>query len=188
MLSIHVKAGPRKEYWDQKKEEFVYIDELNRDWDLELEHSLISIHKWEQKWHIPFVSKEAHTEEQTLDYIKCMTINKNVPDVVYDHMTVDDIKKISDYINDPMTATVITPVPGQKKSRQVVTAEVVYGWLTALQIPWNEAQKWHFNSLMVLIEVCNNQNTPPKKMGKNEIMKRNRELNAARRSKYNTKG
>lgn len=187
MISIHVKAGPSKEYWDDKKEEFVNIDALVRDYDLELEHSLISVHKWEQKWHIPFISKEPHTEEQTLHYIKCMTINKSIPDAVYDHLTSENIKDISDYINDPMTATTVAEIPGQKKSRQVVTAEVVYSWMVALQIPW-EAQKWHFNSLMKLIEVCNIQNTPPKKMSKNEIMKRNRDLNAARRSKYNTKG
>lgn len=187
MLTIHVKSGPDKNYWDPKKEEFVYVDALDKDYDLELEHSLISVHKWEQKWHIPFISKDAHTEEQTLYYIKCMTINKNVPDAVYDHMTTEDIKRISDYINDPMTATTISENSDQKKSRQVVTAEVVYGWMVALQIPW-EAQKWHFNSLMKLIEVCNANNTPPKKMSKSEIMRRNASLNAARRAKYNSKG
>lgn len=188
MLEIHVKAGPSKEFWDPKKEEFIYIEELDRDYDLSLEHSLISISLWESKWHMPFISKEAHTEEQTIHYIKCMTINKNVPDAVYDHMTLEDVKKISDYIHDPMTATTVSDFPGEnRKSRQVITSEVIYSWMVGLQIPW-EAQKWHLNRLLKLVEVCNAQNTPPKKMSKNEIMRRNKELNAARRAKYNSKG
>ena len=170
-----------------KKEEFIYVEPLDRDYDLSLEHSLISISQWESKWHIPFISKEAHTEEQTMHYIKCMTINKNVPDEVYDHITLDDIKKISEYIHDPMTATTINHFEDEKRSRQIVTSEVIYGWMVALQIPW-EAQKWHLNRLIKLIEVCNANNTPPKKLSKNEVIRRNRELNAARRAKYNSKG
>lgn len=188
MLEIHVKAGPGKEFWDTNKEEFVYIDPLDRDYDLSLEHSLISISLWESKWHVPFISKDAHTEEQTIHYIKCMTINKNVPDVVYDHMTLEDVKKISEYIHDPMSATTITHYgEDNRRSRQIITSEVIYGWMVGLQIPW-EAQKWHLNRLLKLVEVCNAQNTPPKKMSSKDVIKRNRELNAARRAKYNSKG
>lgn len=188
MLEIHVKAGPGKEIWDPKKETFINIGKLDKDYDLSLEHSLISISLWESKWHVPFISKDAHTEEQTIHYIKCMTINKNVPDVVYDHMTLEDVKKISEYIHDPMSATTITHYgEDNKRSRQIITSEVIYGWMVGLQIPW-EAQKWHLNRLLKLIEVCNAQNTPPKKMSSKDVIKRNRELNAARRAKYNSKG
>lgn len=188
MLEIHVKAGPKKEIWDPKNQTFINIDQLDKDYDLSLEHSLISISLWESKWHVPFISKDAHTEEQTIHYIKCMTINKNVPDVVYDHMTLEDVKKISEYIHDPMSATTITHYgEDNKRSRQIITSEVIYGWMVGLQIPW-EAQKWHLNRLLKLIEVCNAQNTPPKKMSSKDVIKRNRELNAARRAKYNSKG
>lgn len=186
MIPIHVNERPERDYWDPQKEEFVKIP-YQRAYDLELEHSLISISKWESKWHVPFISKENKTEEQTLDYIKCMTINKNVPDSVYDYLTAEDVKKISDYINNPMTATIVSEVPGQKKSNQQVTSEVIYSWMTGLQIPF-ECEKWHLNRLLKLIEVCNANNTPPKKMGRNEIMSRNMALNKARRAKYNSKG
>lgn len=187
MITIHIDEHPEKDYWDPKKEEFRKIPG-NRAIDLNLEHSLISISKWESKWHIPFMSKEQHTEEQTIHYIKCMTINQNVPDIVYSYLTADDIKKISDYINDPMTATTIREVPGQKSGpKEVVTSELIYYWMIALQIPC-EFEKWHLNRLIRLIEVCNAKNTPPKKMGKSEIMQRNMALNAARRAKYNSKG
>lgn len=186
MITIHIQEHAARDYWDPKKEEFVTVP-YQKAYDLELEHSLISISKWESKWHVPFISKENKTEEQTLDYIKCMTINKNVPDSVYDYLTADDVKKISDYINDPMTATTVAEIPGQKKSNQQVTSEVLYSWMTGLQIPF-ECEKWHVNRLLKLIEVCNANNTPPKKMGRNEIMSRNMALNKARRAKYNSKG
>jgi hypothetical protein len=186
MITIHIQEHAERDYWDPKKEEFVMVP-YQKAYDLELEHSLISISKWESKWHVPFISKESKTEEQTLDYIKCMTINKNVPDSVYDYLTAEDVKKISDYINNPMTATIVNEVPGQKKSNQQVTSEVIYSWMTGLQIPF-ECEKWHLNRLLKLIEVCNANNTPPKKMGRNEIMSRNMALNKARRAKYNSKG
>lgn len=186
MITIYINEHAERDYWDPQKEEFVLIP-YQKAYTLELEHSLISISKWESKWHVPFISKENKTEEQTLDYIKCMTINKNVPDSVYDCLTAEDVKKISDYINNPMTATTVAEIPGQKKSNQQVTSEVIYSWMTGLQIPF-ECEKWHLNRLLKLIEVCNANNTPPKKMGRNEIMSRNMALNKARRAKYNSKG
>lgn len=186
MITIYVAEREGREYWDPQKEEFVSVPRIN-SYTLNLEHSLISISKWESKWHVPFISKDNKTEEQTLDYIKCMTIDKNVPDAVYENLTVEDIKKISEYINDPMSATTVTQPPGQRKSSQIVTSEVIYSWMVGLQIPL-ECEKWHLNRLMKLIEVCSANQTPPKKMGKEEIMSRNKALNAARRAKYNTKG
>jgi hypothetical protein len=185
MITIHIPASDAKDYWDPKKEEFVTVP-ATKAYDLMLEHSLISISKWEAKWHVPFISKEKRTEEQTIYYIKCMTINSGVPDSAYEHLTSDDIIKISDYINDPMTATTVAEDHG-KGNREVVTSELIYYWMTALQIPF-ECEKWHLNRLLKLIAVCNAKNTPPKKMGKNEIMQRNKALNAARRAKYNSKG
>ena len=191
-LSIHVNERlEEKELWNSKENKFYYI-KPHKAYDLELEHSLISIHKWEQKWHIPFIkeegSKEELTYEQSIDYIKFMTINKNVPDSVYDDLTVEDLGKIEKYIKDPMTATVITKQPGQKRSGRRQTAEVIYSQMIQLNMPVDPFAKWHINSLLTLIEVCALANTPPKKMSKSEIIERNRAINEARRAKYHTKG
>ena len=187
-ITIHVNGRSKTEAWDSRKEEFVQLDEV-KPVDLKLEHSLISISRWESKWHVPFISKEKHTEEQTVDYIKCMTTNSApVPDEVYDLLTAEDIKKISDYISDPMTATTITDGPGSKKSNEIITNELIYAWMTMLQIPWDPAQRWHLNRLLTVINVINAKQTPPKKMSKDEIMRRNKALNEARKKKYNTKG
>ena len=191
MLSIHVdERTVDKECWDSVNNKFFYI-RAHKEYDLKLEHSLISIHKWEQKWHIPFIkdkhSDEKLTPDQTMDYIKCMTLNQDVPDSVYEDLTAEDFNKISEYMNDPMTATVVKEAPGQKKSGRRVTAELIYCWMIQLNIP-TTFDKWHINSLMQLIAVCNAENTPPKKMSKNEIIERNRALNEARKAKYHTKG
>lgn len=184
MLSIVIPPRPSRDLFDEQKQEFVHIDEF-KGCTLNLEHSLISISKWEAKWHIPFLSSNK-TEEQTLHYIKCMTINQGINDSVYDYLTPDNIKDISEYINDPMTATTVKDTGG-KKNREIVTSELLYYWMIALNIPF-ECEKWHLNRLMQLIAVCNAKNTPPKKMGKSEIIARNQALNAARRAKYNSKG
>lgn len=186
MLTIHVDGREATEIWDPKKEQFVTLKAV-KPYDLNLEHSLISISKWEAKWHEPFISKNGHNPEQTLHYIKCMTINQGVPDEVYDLLTTEDIQKISDYITDPMTATRVSEMPGQKRSNEIVTSELIYYWMTALQIPF-ECEKWHLNRLLQLVAVCNAKNTPPKKMGKNEIMQRNKDLNAKRRAMLHSKG
>lgn len=186
MITIHMDARNEREYWDAKKQEFVIVPAM-KSIDLNLEHSLISISKWESKWHKPFISKEPHTEEQTLDYIKCMTINADVSDSVYENLSAEDIQKIADYIHDPMTATTVNSLSEGKGGRKIITSEVLYSWMVALQIPF-ECQKWHLNRLMTLISVCNENNTPPKKMSQSEIMRRNKELNAARRAKLNSKG
>lgn len=187
MITITVDSGPKIEYFDDKKEEFVYIDALDRPYTLQLEHSLISVSLWESRWHIPFMSKDQHTPEQTLDYIRCMTINKNVPDAVYYRIKSEDIKRIGDYINDPMVAPVYRNPDKKKNKNKIVTSITVYGWMSSLQIPW-QAEKWHFNRLLELIEEVNENNTPPEKMSKKDIMERNRKLNEERRKKFNSKG
>ncbi|MBO7453633.1 MAG: hypothetical protein J6U54_25145 [Clostridiales bacterium] len=187
MLTITIPPEKEADIWDESINEFIHKDAFN-GCTLNLEHSLISISKWESKWHVPFLSKEKKTEEQTMHYIKCMTINQGINDNVYDHLTVDNIKDISEYINDPMSATVIIPDPSQPKNRKIITSERIYYWMSALQIPFEPCQKWHLNRLLQLIAVANEENTPPKKMSKSEIMARNRVLNAQRRAKYNSKG
>ena len=127
------------------------------------------------------------TTEETLDYIKFMTLSKNVDPEVYDHLTDENIYEIKKYIEAPMTATVISEDKSNKGNREVVTAELIYYWMIALQIPF-ECQKWHLNRLLTLIKVCNIKNSPPKKRSKRDIMSRNTALNAARRKQLNTRG
>ena len=173
---------PGQELWDEEKQEFINTKEQV----LQLEHSLISLSKWEAKWCKVFLSKQEKTAEETIDYIKCMTTTPNVDPEVYTRLTKENIKEIEDYIAAPMTATYFSS-NDNKPSREQVTSELIYYWMIALTIPF-ECEKWHLNRLLTLIKVCNIKNQPPKKMGKREIMSRNAALNAARRKQLNTKG
>jgi len=180
MLRITI---PAVEQWDEAKQEFIYTKEQT----LSLEHSLVSISKWESKWCKPFLTKQEKTFEETLDYIKCMTLTQNVDPEVYNYLTNENIKEINEYIGAPMTATYFSDEKTSKISREQVTAELIYYWMIALNIPF-ECQKWHLNRLLTLIKVCNIKNQPPKKRSKKDIMSRNAALNAARRKRLNTKG
>lgn len=173
---------PSIEQWDEVNERFVWT----KEYTLQLEHSLVSLSKWESKWHKPFLSKEERTSEESIDYIRCMTITQNVEPEAYKFITSENIKAVTDYIGEPMTATTFHD---EKKgvNLEIITAEVIYYWMVALQIPF-ECQKWHLNKLIALIKVCEVKNQPPKKMSKKETMSRNAALNAARRRSLNSKG
>ena len=173
---------PAFELYDEDTNEF----SNSKGMTLQLEHSLVSISKWESKWCKPFLTKERKTYEETIDYIRCMTLTQNVPQNVYYGMSDENLKKIEDYIEAPMTATSFS---NMKKStnREVITTEIIYYWMTALNIPF-ECQKWHLNRLLTLINVCNIKNQPSKKMSKKEIMNRNTRINANRKQALNTKG
>lgn len=180
MLTITI---PSAEIFNEGNGEFVYSKEQT----LQLEHSLLSISKWESKWCKPFLTQREKTFEETIDYIKCMTLNKNISDDVYNCLTQDNIKAINEYIGAPMTATTFSEDKHKKRSNEQITSELVYYWMIALNIPF-ECQKWHINRLLTLVQVCNVKNQPPKKMGRQETMRRNAALNAARRKQLNTKG
>ena len=180
MLQLTISSIER---WDEVNEEFI----TPKEHVLRLEHSLVSLAKWESKWCKPFLSKEPMTTEETIDYIKHMTITQNVPNEVYNDLTDDNLKQIKDYINNPMTATIIRKDPNAKKDTRMITSELIYYWMIALSIP-PEYEKWHLNRLLTLIQVCNVENQPPKKMGRGEILARNKALNDARRKAYNSKG
>lgn len=182
MLQITI---PETELFDDVRQEFIYI---NKPVTLSLEHSLVSISKWESKWKKPYISQEEKTAEETLDYIRCMTITQNVDPQVYYALSDENLKEIKEYIEDPHTATTFTEIGSpRKKSSEGVTSELVYYWMTAYQIPW-EAQKWHFNRLMILIKIASIKNSPEKKMSKSEAFRSQRELNALRRAKSKSKG
>lgn len=181
MLQLVVPMGP--EMWDEVNEVFIPPKTVT----LRLEHSLVSLSKWESKWCKPFLSNKGLTDEESLDYIKCMVISKNVNPEVFDHFTKDNVKAVIDYINAPMTATTFSKESNGKTNKEIVTSELIYYWMIAYNIP-SEYQKWHLNRLLTLIRVCGIKNAPPKKMGKGEIMRNNAALNAARRAKLHSKG
>lgn len=180
---------PPFERYDEVAEEFYTMD---KPYTLNLEHSLLSISKWESKWHKPFLNNQK-TYAEYMDYIKCMTLNKNVPDYVYKGLTNSDVKQLQAYMEDPMSATTISkngnaPKTYGKKKPDVITSEIIYYWMTQLSIPFEPCEKWHINRLLMLIAVCNEKNSDPNMMSKKDIMKQNNALNAARRAKHHTKG
>ena len=180
MLEIVI---PETEQWDEVNQEFITS---NRQ-ILRLEHSLVSLSKWESKWKKPFLSNKEKTYEETIDYIKCMTLTQNVNDTVYNLLDKDNIEKINKYIGDPMTATTFKEDPNKKGGREIITSELIYYWMISLNIPF-ECQKWHLNRLLTLIKVCGIKNQPPKKMSKKDVMSRNAALHAARRKQMNSRG
>ena len=170
------------EFYDEDNNEFIMFNEQV----LQLEHSLVSISKWESKRHIPFLDGKDKTLEQIIDYVRCMTITQNVKPEVYNRLTEDNLKAINDYIENPMTATTFSDI-NQRPSREIITSEIIYYWMVSFNIPF-ECQKWHLNKLLTLIKVCNIKNSPPKKMSRQEILSRNRALNEARKKNLNTMG
>lgn len=182
MLKIKI---PENSLWDEKEECFINVPETY----LSLEHSLVSLSKWESIWHKPFLSTNL-TNEETVSYVKCMTLTQNVDPLVYLGLTNKNFEEINKYISDNMTATWFNDKNDNTKvkgDREIITSELVYYWMISLSIPM-ECQKWHLNRLFTLIKVCNEKNAPKKKMTKREILERNKALNEERRRKYNSEG
>lgn len=180
MLEIEI---PDAEFFDETNEEFVYVNGIT----LRLEHSLVSLSKWESEWKIPFLSDKPKTVEQTIDYIRCMTINQNVNPLVYKLINNTHVEKINEYIADNKTATTFNESHSPKRSREIVTSELIYFWMAQFNIPM-ECQKWHLSRLLTLIRISSIKNSPEKKMSKRAIMSQNRSLNAARRKMHHTRG
>ena len=175
---------PAVEQWDERKEEFVYAKEQT----LQLEHSLVSLSKWESTWHKPFLHTTEMTYEETIDYVRCMTLTQNVSPETYYRITYKHLEEIKEYIAAPMTATTFSEATNGKRNRDIITAEIIYYWMIASQIPF-ECRKWHLNKLLTLIRVCSIKNAAPKKGGnKKEQISQYAAMNAARRKKLNTKG
>lgn len=179
MLTIRI---PENELFNEQTNEFIKIKAQT----LSIEHSLVSISKWESKWHKPFLGKENKTWEESIDYIRCMTITQNVDKNAYYGISDSLMKTISDYVENPMTATTVRNM-NNKKDNSIITAEIIYYWMIELGIPF-ECEKWHLNRLMMLIRVCSEKQGPQKKMSQRDIWKQNHALNSARKAKLHTKG
>ncbi len=175
---------PEQEFYNSETNEFYTLKKTT----FKIEHSLVSLSKWESKWHLPFLDEHVEkTNEMLIDYIRCMTISQNVDDDIYNHLPIQTIKEINDYIADPMTASKINNRSTKGRNAEYVTSELIYYWMIAQNIPL-ECEKWHLNRLMTLIQICSEKNAPSKKMSKRDIYKQNRALNEARRAKYGSKG
>lgn len=181
MLELDIPAG---EVYLENEECFVRVNPTV----LRLEHSLVSISKWEAKWQKPFLdSSKRHTVEETLDYIKCMTLNQNVDPLVYSCLTSSMVEKINEYINTNATATTFSNIKHGAPNRQIVTSELIYYWMFGYGIPI-DCQKWHLSRLLTLIRIFDVKSDSGKKMSRNEILAQNRALNEARRKAAKSKG
>lgn len=178
---------PESSYWDEEKEEFVSIPRTL----LLLEHSLRSISKWEAITHRPFLDNKEHSVQDSVLYIKCMTTNKQVDPSVYGRISVDDIMKVNEYIDDPMSATQITDISEVTKKGvgrgRTITSELIYYWMTVHNIP-AEYQNWHMNRLLMLIKICNLESQPPQKRNPKELAAMYDKLNRERKAKWRTRG
>lgn len=193
MLRLVVKAG---ELWNKELEQFIYLE---KDVVLTLQHSLVSISKWEAKYHKPFISDEKKTLSEMRYYVECMTITQNVDSLVYHALNADHYKQIRNYMEDSMTATFFSDDKGNKESnnpfnKKVITSELIYYWMVALEIPFDPCQKWHLNRLLTLIKVCEKKNEAQsskangKHSNKAALASKYASLNAARRKKTGSKG
>ena len=176
---------PEKELYDEVNNKFVYLPSR----ELILEHSLVSISKWDSKWHKSFLNTDDKSFDEVMDYIKCMCVEELEDENDLYRLSEENVSDINAYIQDSMTATTFSDFSDNNntKSREIITSEIIYYWMIANNIPF-ECQYWHLNKLLTLIKVCSIKNSPEKKMSTSEILSRNKALNAARRKKMNSKG
>ena len=175
MLEIEVQE---ETLYDEKTMSFIPIKATK----LRFEHSLVSISKWESKWHKPFLAEGEKTPEEMVDYLKCMCLTQNPDPEVFAHLSAENMKKIADYMEDPMTATWFNDKNKPGGKGKVITNELIYYWMAEHGI-WKECEKWHIKRLLTLIHVCSAERAPKKKMSRGEVYERQRALNAQRRAK-----
>jgi hypothetical protein len=180
MLTIIVLG---EEFFNEETNEFYTVG----DTTLELEHSLVSLSKWESIFEKPFLSSGEKTNDEIATYIKCMLLTDDYPEDIFDKMTRENLEEINDYINAKMTATWFSEISAPPKSTEIITSELIYYWLVTFNIPF-DVETWHINRLFTLLKVFNIKNAKPKKMSRSEMAERNRQLNAQRKAQMGTSG
>ena len=180
MLTLFI---PKQEYYNEVEERFFEADEFF----LHLEHSLISLSKWESKHQKPFLSSTEKSSDEIFSYIEFMILDESYPADLFSRLSGENIKKINDYIESKESATIINNRNQPRGRSETITSELIYYWMVAFQVPF-ECERWHLNRLFALLQICGIKNSKPQKMSKSEMAARNRELNAKRRSQYNTTG
>ena len=187
MLQITISEKPEQEYYDESHQMFIHR-KGHKAFTLQLEHSLISLSKWESKWKEPFMSsKTSITVEKLIDYIRCMTIGGNIDPDAYNYISAEELQKIQDYISDSHTATTISNRHNKQGRNETITSELIYYWMIECQIP-HEFEKWHLNRLLTLIKICSIKQGPEQKMSRQSIYAQNRALNNARRARMHSRG
>ena len=181
MLLITIQPG---ELYNEAENVFI---QSTKEQILQLEHSLVSVSKWESKWCKPFLTNLDKTREESIDYVRCMTITPNVDPNVYEFLSQQNIDEVGRYIERPMTATTFAKTTAKGPNKEIITSELIYYWMIAHNIPF-ECQKWHLNRLLTLINVCNLKNQPQKKMSRQELLAFNKSLNESRKRELNTTG
>lgn len=180
MLRIIIEGD---ELYNEQSETFETVNDVV----LDFEHSLVSLSKWESKYNKPFLSSEKKSSGEIFDYLKIMLISHNSdPDVLY-RCSQKHLDLLQEYIDSSQSATTFGSMPNRRGPSEVITSELIYYWMVAFKIPF-ECQDWHLNRLFALIRICNLKNSDPKKLSRNEIASRNRELNAKRKAELGTTG
>lgn len=170
---------PATTLFDERTNQFHKTKETT----LQLEHSLLSLSKWEAKWQTPFLTDEPHSEEKSLDYFRCMTINRGVDPLVYRAIKPAQFAAIKAYISSPQTATTVNKIEQPSNGhKQVLTSELIYYYMIAYNIPF-ECEKWHLNRLIMLIRICDVKNQPQKKMSNADFARIKAERRKARKRK-----
>lgn len=180
MLTITI---PGTELYDEVTEEFTTTGDVT----LELEHSLVSLSKWEAIFEKPFLGSETKTSEEVISYIKAMVTSKNPPEEIFHRLSQKNFDDVNRYIDAKMSATWFNEPKTTSRSREIITAELIYYWMIAFNIPI-EFEHWHLNRLFTLIKICNLKQQKPKKMSRSEILAQNRQLNEQRRAQLGTRG
>lgn len=180
MLRITIKGD---DFFDEEKNEFISIGDVI----LDLEHSLVSLSKWEAKYEKAFLGRSEKTNEELFDYLRCMIVNEDFDPTVMQRASKENFEEIQKYIESNQSAVKFDAMPGKSGTGETITSELIYYWMVAYNIPF-ECEVWHLNRLFALIRICNVKNAPKKKMSKQEIARQNRELNAKRKAELGTKG
>jgi hypothetical protein len=155
---------------------------------LQLEHSLLSLSKWESKTLKPFLSTDKKTPRELELYVEAMIITSDFePDIVR-RFSQKDLDAVNAYINSSESATTFGNMPETKGRGEIVTSELIYYWMVMFNIPFHPCETWHLNRLLALIRIANIKNSKSKKMSRHELVARNRALNEERRAKLNTRG